>query len=559
MNKDVPMDESSVIATEPPNNNRLSLVLSITEAGVEALERLGNKLFFGIREAKVKILRPHDPNGEDDEADIDDAGKLLDNMQLEAPSTSSPNKNDFSTADFTVARVELENAKKKPLYKVLQSIYQEMYEKQEIVKAVELVFISALFVQDQKAIEQILITQYENFPDRGLYVNTNDPLLANMGRLEYDQWKPLHKKFRPCFTPNATRYMFPLMQQVCREFVHVLQRSTCGKGNIFEMRDLCSRYAVDVIGNVVFGLECNSLKDENAKFRYFGDRASEEHFRPLLQFRTKYFDLLKLFNVKYHSRETSEFFTQLVKESLEYREKYNIQRSDFMDILMKIKNDPQDAKDLEITLDRLVGVTFLFFAAGYNTTSTALCEALYEMAKNPEIQDKAREEARDTLARHENKLTFEAVKEMRYIKQIIMETLRKYTLLFATSRYSRRACTIPTSTGSLTVEPKTLIIIPNHAINNNPEFHTDPEVFRPERFDKGVKHPACTFLPFGDGPKACPAINFSYVELISCIATLLINFEFSPCDKTPKELIFNKEMLRLSIDNIFLSVKPLNK
>ncbi|XP_073811767.1 uncharacterized protein [Musca autumnalis] len=90
MNKDVPMNDWSVIANEPPNNNSMSLVLSTTEAGVEALERLGNKLFFGVREAKVKILRSHVPNGEADADDIDDAGKLLDNMQLEGPSTSSP-------------------------------------------------------------------------------------------------------------------------------------------------------------------------------------------------------------------------------------------------------------------------------------------------------------------------------------------------------------------------------------------------------------------------------------------------------------------------------------
>ncbi|XP_073821572.1 uncharacterized protein [Musca autumnalis] len=37
MNKDVTMDDWSVIATEPPNNNSMSLVLSITEAGVDAL------------------------------------------------------------------------------------------------------------------------------------------------------------------------------------------------------------------------------------------------------------------------------------------------------------------------------------------------------------------------------------------------------------------------------------------------------------------------------------------------------------------------------------------
>ncbi|XP_073841147.1 uncharacterized protein [Musca autumnalis] len=50
INKDVPMDDWSLIATEPHNNNNnstsMSLVLSITEAGVEALERVGNKLFF---------------------------------------------------------------------------------------------------------------------------------------------------------------------------------------------------------------------------------------------------------------------------------------------------------------------------------------------------------------------------------------------------------------------------------------------------------------------------------------------------------------------------------
>ncbi|XP_073821101.1 uncharacterized protein [Musca autumnalis] len=107
MNKDVPMDEWSVIATEPPNNNSMSLVLSITEAGVEALERLGNKLFFGIREAKVKILRPHGPNGEDDEADIDDAGMLLDNMQLEGPPTSSPKKKMM----FKVVQINLKHSR----------------------------------------------------------------------------------------------------------------------------------------------------------------------------------------------------------------------------------------------------------------------------------------------------------------------------------------------------------------------------------------------------------------------------------------------------------------
>uniref|UniRef100_A0A1I8NFA4 Cytochrome P450 n=1 Tax=Musca domestica TaxID=7370 RepID=A0A1I8NFA4_MUSDO len=363
-----------------------------------------------------------------------------------------------------------------------------MYEKRESFKAIELVFITGLFVQDQKAIEQILVTQYESFADRGLYVNPNDPFLANMGRLEYDQWRHLRRKLQPCFSANSTKAMYPLMHRVCGEFVQVLRESvTQQRDKILEMRDLFSRFAVDVIGSVGFGVECNSLRDVNAKFRYFGDKATTEHFRPLLQFKTKYLNILKLFNVKYHSQETREFFTQLVKETIEYCEKYGIQRADFMDILIKIKNDPRESKNFELTLDRIVGEVFLFFTAGFNTTSSALCEALYELAKNPEIQDKARSQVMDILDRHNNNITLEAVKEMRYIKQIIMETLRKYPLLFAVSRYSRRACTLPTTNGSLNIEPNTLLLIPSHAVNNNPEFYPEPDIFQPERKSMDMK------------------------------------------------------------------------
>lgn len=96
MNPTVPMDDWTVIRKEPPNDNSMSLVLAITEAGAAAVKEAGGKLFFGIREAKVKILDAPgtidspSPDSEEDEADVEVAYKLLDQMQLEGQSTSSP-------------------------------------------------------------------------------------------------------------------------------------------------------------------------------------------------------------------------------------------------------------------------------------------------------------------------------------------------------------------------------------------------------------------------------------------------------------------------------------
>lgn len=88
-NQNVPMDDWSVIRVEEPKNNSMSLVLAISEQGVVALEKLDNKLFFGIREAKVKVFRPNGSN------DVDEADQLLNNLQLEEP----PNMTDDGEAE----------------------------------------------------------------------------------------------------------------------------------------------------------------------------------------------------------------------------------------------------------------------------------------------------------------------------------------------------------------------------------------------------------------------------------------------------------------------------
>lgn len=60
---------------------------------------------------------------------------------------------------------------------------------------------------------------------------------------------------------------------------------------------------------------------------------------------------------------------------------------------------------------------FSFFA-GYETSSTAMTFALYELAINQEIQDKVREEILTVMRAHDGIITYEGLSEMHYLHMV---------------------------------------------------------------------------------------------------------------------------------------------
>lgn len=45
--------------------------------------------------------------------------------------------------------------------------------------------------------------------------------------------------------------------------------------------------------------------------------------------------------------------------------------------------------------------------------------ALYELALNQDVQDKLRDEIKAVLAEHEDKLTYEGMKQMNYLQMVL--------------------------------------------------------------------------------------------------------------------------------------------
>jgi cytochrome P450 family 6 len=71
-----------------------------------------------------------------------------------------------------------------------------------------------------------------------------------------------------------------------------------------------------------------------------------------------------------------------------------------------------------LTISEAATQSFAFFLAGYETSATTISYCLYELACNPHIQDKAREEIDEILKKY-GELSYEAMNEMTYLQKII--------------------------------------------------------------------------------------------------------------------------------------------
>lgn len=412
----------------------------------------------------------------------------------------------------------------------------------------------------------VLIKDFKYFPDRGVYYNEKaDPLSAHLFSLKPDKWKILRSKLTPTFTSGKMKFMFPTVVSVAEEFVNCLKGMTQNSNEI-EIRDVLGRFTTDVIGTCAFGIQCHSLKDPNATFRVMGKKVFDNPKQSGLgrTLVTLFPSLGRALKYRSHHKDVTDFFLNIVKETVDYREKNNIQRNDFMDLLIQLKNDgvlKGDASEVgKLTILEIAAQAYVFFLAGFETSSTALTYVFYELAqkKNLAIQEKARREIKTVLEKHNGQLTYEALAEMHYLEQIINESLRKYPPAINLIRMATEDYQFGET--KYTIPKGTRVFIPVYGIHHDPDIYEDPEEFIPERFapDEVKKRPACSFLPFGDGPRNCIGLRFGVLQAKIGLMMLLKNFKFSTCDRTdPMPLTFNMKNIILSPkDGIWLKIEP---
>ncbi|ETN58140.1 cytochrome P450 [Anopheles darlingi] len=428
-------------------------------------------------------------------------------------------------------------------------------------------FMPLVVLCDVELIKTILVKDFAVFHDRGMYNNPEaDPLSGHLFSLDGPEWRTLRQKLTPTFTSGRMKQMFGTMLLVADRLREVLgaadQKTSFSAGR--EMKDVLARFTTDVIGTCAFGIECNSLADPDSEFLRYGNKVFQTKLSTMIKFIfiMMYKETAKRLGIKGTEDDAEAFFMNLVRETVEYREKHNVQRNDFLNLLLEIKNkgtlsepghDDSTGGDASVTgtehgmtMNELTAQVFIFFLAGFETSSTTMNFCLYELAKSPDIQQRLREEINSAIEANGGQLTYDVAMNIAYLDQVINETLRKYPPLESVNRSPVRDYTIPDTTH---VIPRGVLVeVPIYAIHHDPEYYPEPERFDPERFTEEAvkKRVPYTFLPFGEGPRICIGMRFGMMQVKVGLITMLRDFRFHPSSQTPDRITFDKNIAILS-------------
>jgi cytochrome P450 family 6 len=227
---------------------------------------------------------------------------------------------------------------RKPFGDVLTDVYKKLeehkYAGMYIFTAPRLVF------RDPDLIKDVLVKDFSTFHDRGLYMNEEiEPLSGHLFTLNGQRWRNLRIKLTPTFTSGKMKMMFQTLVD-CGQELGICLEEMANNGDVIEIKDFLARFTTDIISSCAFGIQCNCLKNKDAEFRQWGRKIFEPSLKRIVigilsGVAPVVLDTLKLSTV---DSNVSKYFRRMVKESVEYREKNNVKRNDFMQLLIQLKN-----------------------------------------------------------------------------------------------------------------------------------------------------------------------------------------------------------------------------
>lgn len=423
---------------------------------------------------------------------------------------------------------------------------------------------------------------FDSLYDKGILAEILEPIMGK-GLIPADPetWSVRRRAIVPAFHKAWLQHMVGLFGYCNTPLIASLDKligeGSNGVGKV-EMEEKFCSVALDIIGKSVFNYEFGSVTNESPVIKAVYSALVEAEHRSMtpapywdLPFANQLVPRLRKFNsdLSILNNVLNELIdlakaTRQVEdiEELEKRDYANVKDPSLLRFLVDMRGADIDNKQLRDDL-----MTMLI--AGHETTAAVLTWALFELTKNPECLDKAREEIDRVVGDREP--TYEDIKSLKYIRLIVAETLRLYPEPPLLIRRCREENKLPKGGGSMegNVIRGMDMFISLYNIHHDEKFWPNAYAFDPERFTRPYKNPDVpewagldpekwegklypnevatdfAYLPFGGGARKCVGDEFALLEATVTLAMVLrrFDFEFDPAKKTDVDIMEHPEDL----------------
>ncbi len=331
-------------------------------------------------------------------------------------------------------------------------------------------------------------------------------------------WAKAHRLLMPAFGPLGVRSMFDRMVDIANQMFVKWERF--GPGAVIDVADNMTRLTLDTIALCAFDYRFNSFyQNEMHPFvaamvdalEEAGDRSRRPNMVSNMMVSRKR---------KYEADQTvlSRVAERLIAERRQ--DPRGLEKKDLLNVMLN-GVDTVSGEKLSDENIRFQLVTFLI--AGHETTSGLLSFATYLLLKNPEVLLKAQKIVDEVLGSELPRI--EHLAQLRYIEQMLMETLRLWPTAPA---FAVKPVADTVLGGRYPLTPRDTLLILEPMLHRDPAaWGDDAEAFRPERFapENAAALAPNAWKPFGNGARACIGRPFAMQEAQLVMAMLLQRFD----------------------------------
>lgn len=423
-----------------------------------------------------------------------------------------------------------------------------------------------LLVCDPNLIERILVQDFVHFHDRWS-LGSHELLSENLSNETGEKWRIMRCKLGHAFSSKKIKGMF---EQIFRSGDYVMNKidKLSSNNEAVKVESLILVYVTEALSSCTFGVQLTSDRTQRQTLKEVLALMHDSPPSKLILFMLSYTypQLFSLLRIRVLSKKLTNFFLDLTRGAIMYRDLNQVKRNDFLQMIVYLKeqeengllNNTPDLTEEDQMLNQVRNISYKrksqmhsniftenciaalmmnFVFAGLKPSVVTISFALYEIARNQEIQKKLHDEIDQVFSKHKT-WSYESIRELTYLDLVIQETLRRWNFNLILVRKVTEDYQIPKT--EITLEKETFVHILTSSLHMDPQYFPDPEEFIPERFSENSYKPTSTFMPFGQGPRICIGIRLAVAMMKVCLARILSEYQLEISDKMTLPLVLDK-------------------